>query len=105
MHTTVIICIHIPLLLLIGFDLNLDLSEMDAPLPDVTEMDAPVLEDGDELDKDDLPVEDADELDEEDVASILCAAVEYDLEDKLDGLIVLAVLELRGTFNALLIGT
>jgi hypothetical protein len=66
MQTTVIICIHIPLLLLIGFDLNLDLSEMDAPLQDVVEMDAPVLEDGDELDEDDLPVEDADELDEED---------------------------------------
>jgi hypothetical protein len=56
MQTTVIICIHIPLLLLIGFDLNLDMSKMDAPLQDVADMDAPVLEDGDELDEDDLPL-------------------------------------------------
>jgi hypothetical protein len=68
MHTTmIIICIHIPLLLLIGFDLNLDLWEMDAPLSDMTEMNAPVLEDDDELDEDDLPVEDTNEIDEEDV--------------------------------------
>jgi hypothetical protein len=54
---------------------------MDAPLQDVVEMDAPVLEDGDELDEDDLPVEDADELDEEDgngnVSFVSCLLCHY----------------------------
>jgi hypothetical protein len=86
----IIICIHIPLLLLIGFDLNLDLSEMDAPLPDMTEMDALVLEDDDKLDEDDLPVEDTNEVDEEDdngnVSFVSCLLCHY------QGLVVVLIL-------------